>query len=704
MNRTHDNDSRRRTASLAALLALVTMLLPAPALAADGVYTQILCANPDTGRGLGVPAVDGLSTPASASAWRATITGTACSSGPRAATDAIALGPAASATVPYNGYAAVHYSVGDPALTIDSASYFRAFTSGNHPFEVSTRISQHGGTSASDAGTPLSDSFWSGQNQAGGHSDQPFSASNNVSAAHNPRSFSITAQCRDTGGSCAHAPGEWSYRFFGGKVRLRDAQPPQVEAVSGSYFDGSSVTDEQLTFRVSDAGSGIYRFRLELGDDELVEDLTPAQDVTATDRHATCFDVNAENHDPYEFAHQQPCPASLERTIHFDTDGLLDGPAHLRAVVEDAAGNETVIDDRSIEVDNHPPPQLETAALPPVTGTPAVGSTLAGTNGVWRNASTYASYWERCTIESGCVTLFDLPGSTYVPTEADAGARMRHVVYATNDIGEWTAARSPFSEPVAPRGSAPSGGGPQAQPDPGAGPTTGGGTQPAEEPKHPDAGAPLQLGPNGRGATTDARLVLTARGRTRLRTRFKAHTPLTGRLTTSSGEPITGATLNLTARHSAAGAAARPLGTVLTRDDGTFSYTLPSGPSRRVEVAYRASLNDTRPAASARVQLVVPAALSLRVQPARPGRTTWMTGRLRHLPRAGVQIQMQALDGRRWRTFDTTTTKRGGRFRYGYRFKPTAAGRSFQLRVVVASPIYPFARGASRPTRIRVPR
>lgn len=79
-----------------------------------------------------------------------------------------------------------------------------------------------------------------------------------------------------------------------------------------------------------------------------------------------------------------------------------------------------------------------------------------------------------------------------------------------------------------------------------------------------------------------------------------------------------------------------------------------------------------------------------------------MTDRLMHLPRGG-QIQVQALDGRRWRTFDTTTTRRGGRFRFGYRFKPPAAGRTFRLRVLVDSPVYPFARGASRAARIGVP-
>jgi len=300
--------------------------------------------------------------------------------------------------------------------------------------------------------------------------------------------------------------------------------------------------------------------------------------------------------------------------------------------------------------------------------------------------------------------LSDSPGRTYVPTADDVGARMRFLVIATNGVGEWTTSTSPYSDPVTRANASPAPPGTTTSPGATGHTVDAPTTAPTAEPTAQGAVAPAAPGPNGRGATRDARLTVTARGGSRkLRTTFKASTAISGRLTDAAGRPIAGAVLQLTARESSAGAATTPLGTTVTGDDGGFSYTLPGGPSRRVEVAYRATLADDRPATTATVHLVVRASLSLRVHPARPGRTTWMTGRLRHLPRAGVQIQVQALDGRRWRTFDTTTTKRGGRFRYGYRFKPTAAGRTFSLRVLVASPIYPFARATSRPTRIRVP-
>ena len=697
-----------RITLIAALVALTTALAPAAALADDGSYTQILCANPDTGQGLGVSTVDGLTAPASATAWRATISASQCSTEPKTATNAITLGPSSAAAVPYNGYAALHYAVADPALTLDSARLYRSFESGDHPFEVSTRIIQHGGANPADAADPMNgwDWFWSGQSEAAGRADRPFAPENVVDVEHNGRSFSITAQCRDTGGTCAPAPGEWSYRFFGGEAHLRDAHSPVIDAVSGSLLDGGAVTTEQLTFRAHDAGAGIYRFKLVVDDEEMdVRDLTPGSDLDANDRLATCFDVSPADDDPYEFAHQQPCPASLERTLTISTSDVSDGPHYLRAVVEDAAGNETALVDREVVVDNHPVPEPDESVTPTISGAPIVGAPLSGENGGWRGANQFDYYWQRCPTETTCTVLVDAPGRTYVPTDDDVGARMRFLVVARNDVGEWTQSTSSFSEPV--QRTATGAGGGASTPGATAGPTPAAPAQvaAADTPAAHAAAATPQPQLNGRGASADARLrVALPNGKQNLRTLFTARQQLVGRLTDASGKPIAGAVLQITARESSAGAVPAAIGTTVTGEDGAFSYRAPGGPSRRITVAYRTRLADDRPAATASMRLVVPAEASLRVRAARPGRTTWMLGRLRYLGRPGVQIQVQALDGRRWRTFDTTTTRRGGRFRYGYRFKPTATGRRFGLRVVVSSPIYPFARGASRAVFIRVPR
>jgi len=207
---------------------------------------------------------------------------------------------------------------------------------------------------------------------------------------------------------------------------------------------------------------------------------------------------------------------------------------------------------------------------------------------------------------------------------------------------------------------------------------------------------------DGRSAGTALRGLASAHERAAAP--LRARTPLTGRLTDEAGRPIAGALVQLAERHAATGARERFVAAVSTGADGRFRFTARRGPSRTIAVRYFAFAGDTAETASARVRLVVPAAVTLRVRPARPGQTTWLTGRLRHLPRSGVELKIQARDDRRWRTFDTTRTRRGGRYRFGYRFKAAAAGRRFALRVLVSTPTYPFAQGASPARRIRVPR
>jgi hypothetical protein len=144
------------------------------------------------------------------------------------------------------------------------------------------------------------------------------------------------------------------------------------------------------------------------------------------------------------------------------------------------------------------------------------------------------------------------------------------------------------------------------------------------------------------------------------------------------------------------GAPARRLGTITTDSDGRFTYKIGHGPSRTIWFTY----NTTK----ATLRIVVKAQLALHIGRARVTRTTRLTGHLEHLRRAGIKLEVQALDGKRWRTFDTTKTTKNGSFRYGYRFKRTAAGRRFALRVLVDSPTYPFARGASKAVTVRVTR
>ena len=78
-------------------------------------------------------------------------------------------------------------------------------------------------------------------------------------------------------------------------------------------------------------------------------------------------------------------------------------------------------------------------APPAVSGAARIGSTLAGSNGVWGNGpGSYAYEWQRCHADgTGCVAIAGASGTTYSPTLDDQHFTLRFRVVATNSSG-WT--------------------------------------------------------------------------------------------------------------------------------------------------------------------------------------------------------------------------------------------------------------------------
>lgn len=214
---------------------------------------------------------------------------------------------------------------------------------------------------------------------------------------------------------------------------------------------------------------------------------------------------------------------------------------------------------------------------------------------------------------------------------------------------------------------------------------------------------------NGVGASRFAKL--TARhSSTRTRTRqlgYRTRPSITGRLVDETGKPIVAAAVDVVVRQRRVGAQSARIATATTGADGSFRVQLPSGPSRTITVQYTAFAGDPKPAATVRLTALVRAQLSASISPRSPrvGRPLRLTGRLRYLRRKGVDIKIQARDGRVWRTVDSVKTRSDGRFRWTYRFRsPAAAGRSFTFRARVDSTIYPFSAGNSRAVKVRVRR
>ncbi len=149
----------------------------------------------------------------------------------------------------------------------------------------------------------------------------------------------------------------------------------------------------------------------------------------------------------------------------------------------------------------------------------------------------------------------------------------------------------------------------------------------------------------------------------------------------------------------------RPKGPVHTDNAGRFRYPVGTGTSRVVGFQYRAALADGPVGARAEVTVRVRAGATMTLRPATvgPGGAVHVRGRLLGVGKAsGALVELQALDGREWRTFKTLRVRRG-RVSYSYRFRHTAGGAQFLWRIYVpAQSGLPYAAGTSRAAWVSV--
>jgi hypothetical protein len=223
-----------------------------------------------------------------------------------------------------------------------------------------------------------------------------------------------------------------------------------------------------------------------------------------------------------------------------------------------------------------------------------------------------------------------------------------------------------------------------AQPGPG----TTAGTSPAA--------TPVAI-PNGTTASRTARLSLGIRRRM---TRTYSHRALrvTGRLLDGQGRPIAGATLDVLQQVSGSPTLA-VIGHADTRANGTFAATVPGGPSRRIEIAYRAFSTDASYAATAKIAEAVEAGVQLTVSPRRTGSegTITLSGHvLGPVPAQGVAVELLVHYRGRWEPFRVPQTDSRGRFEVVYQFQGGIGRFPFRASVLGGQAGFPFAHGESR--------
>jgi hypothetical protein len=218
--------------------------------------------------------------------------------------------------------------------------------------------------------------------------------------------------------------------------------------------------------------------------------------------------------------------------------------------------------------------------------------------------------------------------------------------------------------------------------------------------------APPERGPcNGDPCDEAAKLLAT--GPPAVFTRALGHSAitLTGHLISPTGAPIKDAQVKLLQQINGS-AAASQIASVTTRADGSWSFKVPAGPSRLLQVAFYSHTLDTVAASILHFHEQVKASVSLRApKRVRNGQAFDFTGQLAggYIPPGGESIQMELYWDGRWRTIEVLPTSSRGAWRYRYVF--TAEPGTYKFRAAaLPNAGYPFTSYHSRDVSIIVRR
>ncbi|HUB75537.1 MAG TPA: hypothetical protein VL977_00705, partial [Solirubrobacteraceae bacterium] len=172
--------------------------------------------------------------------------------------------------------------------------------------------------------------------------------------------------------------------------------------------------------------------------------------------------------------------------------------------------------------------------------------------------------------------------------------------------------------------------------------------------------------------------------------------------------PVAGATLAL-ALAPVSGSAATAYARVQTAADGSYSYSIPPGPSRDVTLSYTAYAGAASPSALASVALLVTPRIELRITPRATtnGHTITLRGRVLggYIARRGLPLEVEYREGSRWMIYTEILAHRGGAFSWRYTFERTTRSITYSFRVAIpATGVagYPYQPAASRPRSVHV--
>ncbi len=542
----------------------------------DGNYTQILCADPATGEGLGLPGMpEGLTNPASTDLWQVSTSESNCATGRITPSGGVPMLVGQANTYAQGTWSALLYQAA-ANTTINGGVIYRA-EKAEGPNAGFMGIIQQGGEYDSLYSLPRNccdqGDWFVGNVASRGSFTAPFSGENVVNLTISPDGghWAVNATCDPNGNnnsSCTLSQGQWEYRLFGGEISLNASKDPQASNVSGPLMtDNPLRSTESVTFSATDEGPGLAYVKT-------LVDGNVARSAIIDTNGGHCIPV--PGHGAYTWAYQVPCRTSVGgRTFTLNTALLPNGPHHVQVVIEDAAGNQSIVVDRTVNTEN-----------------------------------------------VGAGPLGALPGPGLSPLGSGA--------------------------------------------------------------------------PNGSGATQSADLRLGVRP-TVARSFARRALRLPGRLLSRNGRPIGSATVEVL-EQTAGDSRSEVVAHARTNADGLFVAEVPPGPSRRLQVTYRAFSSEAGYAAQASVQEAVGAGVQLRITPRRTnseGAIT-LTGIVRGpIPPRGAIVDLLVHYRGRWEPFRTPRTNAHGRFRVVYQFEGGVGRFPFRAEVPAGQAGFPFASGTS---------
>jgi hypothetical protein len=460
-------------------------------------------------------------------------------------------------------------------------------------------------------------------------------------------------------------------------IELSNSSSPTSSGVGGTLLSPGARGTQELAFTASDPeGPGVYLVTEQVDGKTLYSG-------TPDNNGGKCVPVGSSG-GALMFDYSQPCRASESIDLPMNTASLSDGQHTLKVTVQDAAQNASVVYDGAITTKNAPANTSAPTVLAP--SQVFVGAALSTHPGAWSapsgaGAIVYGYAWEDCDAQgNNCQAIAGAQSASYTPAPSDIGHTLRVLVNASDNDGLASAASAATSAVLSAQG--PLG----ALPGPG---TSGG------------AGAGLTAigsgAPNGTGASEGAQLRLGVRraiSHSFARRAFR----LTGRLLDSHGHSIGSATLDVL-QQTTGGGALRVIAHARTRADGSFVVRVPAGPSRLIEVAYRAFSGDTSYTAQANVSESVAAGVQLNITPSRtsPAGTIILAGKVQGpIPPQGTIVDLLVHYRGHWEPFRAPRTDSNGRFTVVYQFEGGVGRFPFRADVPAGQAGFPFSEGYSK--------